>query len=272
MHARSALFDLLGDHVRPRGGEAPVAALVRLLAPLDVSPAAVRTAVSRMVRQGWLRPVRTTAGPGYAITERARVRLDDAARRIYRTAGQAEGRDDPGDGWDGRWDLLVLAPVRSRSARERLRAALGFLGYAPLDSATWVAAHPAPDLLATLEAEGAQARRFRSVPEGDPVELARAAWDLDALAAAYRDWQRQAEQWVSDAGAAADDEQQFALRSRLVHEWRKFLFRDPGLPAQLLPPAWPGHEAAAFFDREAERLAPAARRFVDTCLTPRGEP
>jgi len=274
VHARSALFDLLGDHVRPRGGQAPVAALVRLLAPLDVSPAAVRTAVSRMVRQGWLRPVRTTAGPGYAITDRARVRLDDAARRIYRTAAQAGGPDDAagsGEPWDGRWDLLVLAPVRSRTARERLRAALGFLGYARLDSDTWVAAHPAPDLLATLEAEGAQARRFRSVPEGDPVELARAAWDLDALAAAYRDWQQQAERWVAEAGAAADDEQQFALRSRLVHEWRKFLFRDPGLPPQLLPAAWPGHEAAAFFDREAERLAPAAGRFVDSCLTPRGE-
>ena len=32
MQARSALFDLFGDHLRPRGGRAPVAALVRLLA------------------------------------------------------------------------------------------------------------------------------------------------------------------------------------------------------------------------------------------------
>ena len=262
--------------MRPRGGEAPVAALVRMLAPLDVSPAAVRTAVSRMVRQGWLRPVRTAAGPGYAITDRARVRLDDAARRIYRTTepdGSVDGGVDGGvDGWDGRWDLLVLAPVRSRSARERLRAALGFLGYAPIDGDTWVAARRAPDLLATLHAEGASARRFRSVPDGDPVELARATWDLDALADAYQDWQREAEVWVVEEGVATSEERQFAVRSRLVHEWRKFLFRDPGLPTQLLPPAWPGHAAAAFFDREAERLAPAAARFVDACLTRQGVP
>ncbi len=264
MHARSALFDLLGDHVRPRGGQAPVAALVRMLAALDVSAPAVRTAVSRMVRQGWLRPVRTPDGPGYAITDRARIRLDEAARRIYRTSDDGE--------WDGRWDLLVLAPVRSRSARERLRAALGFLGYAPLDGDTWVAARPAPDLVSALDAESATARRFRSEPEGDPVELARTAWDLDDLAAAYDGWRAEAEQWVAAAGEGADDEQQFALRSRLVHEWRKFLFRDPGLPPQLLPAGWTGHAAAAFFDREAERLAPAAGRFVDTCLTPRGDP
>ena len=37
MQARSALFDLYGDHLRSRGGRAPVAALVRLLAPLDVA-------------------------------------------------------------------------------------------------------------------------------------------------------------------------------------------------------------------------------------------
>jgi DNA-binding transcriptional regulator PaaX len=44
--ARSALFDLYGDHLRPRGARAPVAALVRLLAPLGITAPAVRTAVS----------------------------------------------------------------------------------------------------------------------------------------------------------------------------------------------------------------------------------
>src|SRR5882672_12236301 len=102
MHARSALFDLYGDYLRPRGGRAPVAALVRLLAPLDVAAPAVRTAVSRMVRQGWLVPVRLADGPGYQLTVRAVHRLDEAAARIYRT-GRA--------GWDGTFDLLVLEPA-----------------------------------------------------------------------------------------------------------------------------------------------------------------
>jgi DNA-binding transcriptional regulator PaaX len=57
-----------------------------------------------------------------------------------------------------------------------------------------------------------------------------------------------------------------AVRSVLVHEWRKFLFTDPGLPAELLPADWVGHEAARFFASEAGRLLPAASRFVDSCL------
>src|SRR5690348_7334647 len=113
MHARSALFDLYGDHLRARGGRAPVAALVRILAPLGITAPAVRTAISRMVRQGWLSPVRLDDGPGYTLTDRARQRLDEAAARIYRTRSAA---------WEGTWDLVVVGPVPHRAARERLRS------------------------------------------------------------------------------------------------------------------------------------------------------
>src|SRR5216683_7320984 len=103
VNARSALFDLYGDHLRSRGSQAPVASLVRLLAPLGITEAAARTAVSRMVRQGWLAPVRCAPGvAGYALTPRAASRLDEAAERIYRTG-------DPG--WDGQWHVLVVERV-----------------------------------------------------------------------------------------------------------------------------------------------------------------
>jgi phenylacetic acid degradation operon negative regulatory protein len=65
-----------------------------------------------------------------------------------------------------------------------------------------------------------------------------------------------------------EDERSFVVRSNLVHEWRKFLFTDPGLPVELLPPDWPGHAAAKFFAEEAARLLPGASRFVDRCLVP----
>ena len=67
--------------------------------------------------------------------------------------------------------------------------------------------------------------------------------------------------------ADCDDETGYAARFRLVHEWRAFLFRDPQLPLSLLPDPWPGTAAAAFFDRHADRLRPAADRFVDRCLS-----
>lgn len=257
MNARSALFDLYGDHLRARGSSAPIAALVRLLAPLDIAAPAVRTAVSRMVRQGWLHPVRLPEGAGYELTPRAGRRIDDALARIYRTGGQ---------GWDGRWHVLVLSEVTERAARQRLRASLTFLGYAALDETTWIAPHSSPEVDALIEAEGARAERFSAEHDGDSVGLVRRLWDLEGLARSYERWLVDAQLLTSRVGVSPSDERAFAVRSELLHEWRKFLFRDPGLPRVLLPEDWPGEKAAAFFDAESQRLLPAAVRFVNACL------
>jgi phenylacetic acid degradation operon negative regulatory protein len=55
----------------------------------------------------------------------------------------------------------------------------------------------------------------------------------------------------------------------MVHEYRKFLFRDPGLPDVLLPEYWPGRVAHRWFSEQATELYPAADRFVARCLAPR---
>ncbi len=261
MNARSALFDLYGDHLRARGGRAPVAALVRLLAPLGVAAPAGRTAVSRMVRQGWLEPVRLSGGPGYALTPRAVRRLDDSAARIYRTGPEGA------DGWDGTWHLAVTAMPAERSRRDRMRAGLTFLGFAQLDDATWIGPRWSEDVDALLEVEGVRAERFLARHDGDSVGLVRQAWDVEGLGRSYGRWLADARRLATEVGPAPDDEQAFAARSRLVHEWRKFLFLDPGLPRPLLPQDWPGDEAAEFFDAESERLREAAVRFVDHCLS-----
>jgi len=265
VNARSALFDLYGDHLRSRGSQAPVAALVRLLAPLGITEPAARTAVSRMVRQGWLAPVRCAPRvPGYALTPRAARRLDEAAERIYR-------RGDPA--WDGRWHVLVIQRIRDRSRRDRVRAALGYLGYAPLGETTWISPRPSVELDPLLEAERLPAERFVASYDGDPRGLLARAWDLDRLGRAYQRWLAQAGELLATAGPDAPDPAVFALRSALVHGWRKFLFTDPGFPAALLPPAWPGHEAARLFHAESARLMPGASRFVDCCLrTPEPAP
>ena len=257
MDARSALFDLYGDHLPSRGARAPVAALVRMLAPLGITAPAVRTAVSRMARQGWLAAVRLPGGAGYELTPRAVRRLDEAATRIYR-----HGRLE----WDGRWHVVVVERVRERTRRDRLRAALAYLGYAPIDETTWISPRPSVELEALLEVEHVRAERFAASYDGDPRGLAARAWDLDGLAHAYQRWMAAAADLMTPVGPDAPDEAIFAARSMLVHEWRKFLFRDPGLPAELLPGSWPGTAAAQLFDSESARLLPGASRFVDCCL------
>lgn len=259
MQARSALFDLYGDFLRSRGGRAPVAALVRLLAPLEIAAPAVRTAVSRMVRQGWLVPVRLPDGPGYQLTVRAVHRLDEAAARIYRT-----GQQD----WDGRFDLLVLSTTPTRADRSRVANTLAYLGYGRLGETTWVAPRAADEVEALLAEAGIGYERFSAGHHGGTSgasALVRRAWDLDRLARAYEIFT--AEQRTALAPPGPDtDEGAYAMRFRLLHAWRTFLFRDPQLPTVLLPPRWPGTVAANLFDVHEARLRSAADRFVDSCL------
>lgn len=260
MHARSALFDVYGDHLRTRGDRAAVAALVRLLATVGIQAPAVRTAVSRMVTQGWLEPVTVDGARGYAATDQAIARLEQAGDRIYRRTQQE---------WEGAWHLVLLEPFTDRSVRSRAQRDLEFLGYAELADRVWVSPFEGPGLAEALARAGARATTS-TAHDFRPADAPLRAWDLPALGAAYDAWLRDAAASVEDRLAAHDDpdEAAFAARFHLVHEWRKFLFRDPGLPDELLPGDWPGRAAADYFTREATRLEPAARRFVEVALAP----
>ncbi|MFL6001730.1 MAG: PaaX family transcriptional regulator C-terminal domain-containing protein [Nocardioides sp.] len=256
MHARSALFDVYGDHLRERGHQAPVAGLIRLLDPVGVAAPAVRTAISRMVSEDWLEPVALEGGRGYRATDRAIRRLDEAADRIYRQTDRT---------WDGSWQLVFVTPPHDRAARVRLRADLAFMGYAELTADVWVSPFPRRELSSVLAHSGGSARTAHA-DRFDPPPTE--AWDLSTLRMAYDAWPAAALATVQRHERAHDDPDKaaFAARFYLVHEWRKFLFADPGLPDELLPRDWPGRSASEAFDREARRLKPAADRFVARCL------
>ena len=256
MRARSALFDVYGDHLRSRGDQAPVSALIRLLEPVGIAAPAVRTAISRMSAQGWLEPTRVDAAPGYRATRRAIERLSEAASRIYRSEPEP---------WDGRWRLVFVDLPRERVARARLREELHYLGYAEHAPGVWLCPFERPEVDEVVARAGGRARHAVAVELApDPVE----AWDLARLSTSYAAWPDLADELVRGETDSAGDEDQaaFAARFRLVHEWRKFLFDDPGLPAALLPRDWPGQAATDLFTSEAARLKPASDRFVAHCL------
>jgi len=260
MQARSALFDLFGDHLRSRGGRAPVAALVRLLDPLEIAPPAVRTAISRMVRQGWLLPVGMEGGPGYQLSVRAVHRLDEAAARVYRT-----GRPS----WDGRFDLVVMSLPERRAERTRVAGTLSLLGYGRIDPSTWVSVRGSDEVDTLLKEAGIPFERFtatHAAGTSGAAALVRRAWDLATLASAYDDFVARQESAMLAVTRHSSDPVAYAARFHLVHDWRSFLFRDPHLPPALLPAPWPGTAAADFFDRHEARLRPAAERFVESCL------
>src|SRR3954451_4719322 len=154
MRARSALFDVYGDHLRSRGDQAPVSALIRLLEPVGIAEPAVRTAISRMTAQGWLKAIRVDDAPGYRANPRPFERLSEAAVRISRSAPEP---------WDGRWRLVFLDAPRPRAVRERLRQELTYLGYAEHAPGVWLCPFDRPEVDHVVTRAGGSARHAIAV-------------------------------------------------------------------------------------------------------------
>lgn len=259
MQARSAVIDLYGDHLVDHGYWAPIAAVVALARSCGIQPPATRTAVSRLTVQEWLIPEPHQGVRGYAATALAQGRLDRARQRIYAHDSRP---------WSGDWHVVVVGTPGERAERDRLSAALGYLGYGRLAPATWVSPRPSEELEQTMQRLGVGWAGFTGPSHEDPVALVVRVWDLADLGRAYREFSREVPA-LSRVRTLAPG-QAYAVRTDLVHRWRKFMFTDPGLPPQALPADWPGHTARHQFLEAAAALLPGARIFVDEALVRSG--
>lgn len=244
---KSLVMTVCGDTIAPHGGAFWLGSMIELLGPLGVGDRLVRTSVFRLVQEGWLTASREGRRSRYELAAAALPRLERANRRIYAP---------PGLDWDGKWTFL-LAPHGSIDGglRAQLRKELEWEGFAML--ATGVMAHPAPErdtLREILARCGAGGRLFACEVTGlagldaRPLpELVRDCWNLDAVIAAYRgfiDTFAPLPDLLADGGSVGAQDA-FAIRTLLIHAYRRVQLHDPMLPLALLPQPWPGTDAYA---------------------------
>jgi phenylacetic acid degradation operon negative regulatory protein len=269
MRTQDLIFTLFGDYVEHYGNRIWVGSLVRLLALFGISEPVVRSTVSRMVRRGWLSLQRVERTPYYALTAQAQQLLAEGAERIF----QPPASSAP---WDGCWRMVCYSiPENRREMRDRLRKELGWLGFGMLTNAVWVSPH---DHLAQVEAlaKVLQVRPYVSLFSGrfdgfrSCRDLAESCWNLTAIEAEYAAFilrhepaLRESERQASGGHPPADAEC-FRRRFMLTHEYRRFPFRDPYLPAELLPNGWHGAEAVSLFQNYHHRLAAGALRYFES--------
>lgn len=253
--ARSLLMTVLGEYVLPAGQPVWTSALVQALGLLGIEQKAARQALARTAAEGWLSSARHGRRVCWQLTAPGRRLLSDGADRIYRF-GCADRR------WDGQWVVLMVSvPEARRELRHRLRTRLSWAGFGSPAAGVWVSPDVArePEAREILTGLGLTAAsmsflaRFGTI--GSQASVARLAWDLDAVAARYQEF-------IDSAGAMlpADPDELFTAQTRLVHEWRRFPFTDPGLPPELLPERWPGTEAARLFHAQHTRWRGGAQR------------
>jgi phenylacetic acid degradation operon negative regulatory protein len=245
--SKSLVMTIFGDAIAPHGARLWLGSLIELVAPMGVTDRLVRTSVFRLAQEGWLVANREGRRSSYALLPAARPRFERANRRIYAA---------PGLDWDGRW-TLVMAPNGSIDAglRAAVRKEFEWEGYAML--APGLLAHPLADpaplaeILERVQGTGkvfvcsaAELPGAGSRPLG---ELVREGWDLSGVVA---DYVRFIDEFTplldvlrSEPALAPQDA--FAVRSLLIHAYRRVQLHDPMLPLDLLPQPWPGSEAYA---------------------------
>lgn len=234
MTARSVVLSvLLGAHP----ASATSAELLRLTAGFGIKETAMRVALTRLMAAGDL--VRSAEG----------YRLSD--RLLQRQRRQDEALNPRTRQWSGAWLTVVITSIgcdaRTRAA---LRSGLTERRFAELREGIWMR----PDNIdAELGADLASHTRLLTARDERPVELAAKLWDLAG-------WAATGNELLTAMTQAPEVPDRFTVAAAMVRHLR----RDPVLPAELLPPDWPGDRIRSRYREFADEVA--ARRDADRAV------
>ena len=133
---QNAVVTLLGEFWRYSPSlSVPSAALVDLLASMDVSAPAARAALSRLSRKGTLDVSRSGRNTGYSLSPAVAATIP-ASEMLTMTFGQHDRE------WDGDWTVIVFSiPETQRDQRQALRDWLRWLGFGPARDGVWISPH-----------------------------------------------------------------------------------------------------------------------------------
>jgi phenylacetic acid degradation operon negative regulatory protein len=248
IRAGSLIVSVFGDAVAPRGGVLSLGSLHEIMRAFRISDTLVRTALSRLVSDGWFERWKVGRNSYYQLTARGREAFAQATLRIYA---------EPPSGWEGSFDLVLVENVQDRSA---LRSELSEVGYGTLG----------PDLLiaATASVHEGPFLRLSAAPADLPTarRLVERAWPLTQIEGRY-------ERFIAaysgtlvalEQGMAFSDLEALLVRILMIHDYRRAVLKDPLLPPQLLPQPWAGTAARDLCGRIYRTLAPASERWIET--------
>lgn len=249
IRAGSLIVTVFGDAVVPRGGVLSLSSLHEIMRAFRISDTLVRTALSRLVAEGWFERSKVGRNSYYRLTPQGQEAFAQATHRIYA---------DPPQEWRGAFDLILLENAQDRSV---LRGELSAAGYGTLG----------PDLLIAAAASADQTGpflRLAATPADLPTarRLVERAWPLAEIESRYT---RFIDAYAGtlgalERGAGFTSLEALLVRILLIHDFRRAVLKDPLLPAQLLPGSWAGTTARALCGRIYRTLLPTAERWIDT--------
>ncbi|WP_122073277.1 PaaX family transcriptional regulator C-terminal domain-containing protein [Pseudophaeobacter sp. EL27] len=228
----SIIVSLFGDLAQIPGDQISGTTLTQIITPMGIKPEAIRVALHRLRKDGWIESTRSGRASVHYLTEFGRKQSTAVTPRIYARTPQPPEL----------WHLLI---AEDGSGQTVLEETLLLPQYTQVNRRTALGYGPAPkgldDLfvasVSDLSVPGwLQARLF-------PQDLVEACQSLlEALNNIA----------LPEPGLAPV--QVATLRTLIVHHWRRIALRHPVLPVSFAPDAWAGEACRARVFQLLDRL------------------
>lgn len=235
----SLVITVFGDMALHRGGALSTAQLQEILGRVGVEPGALRTALSRLARDGWVQAHRRGRTSQYRLCSRALEQARLAAKRIY-----APERPSPNPA--ARVWLLALHDSAGFELEGRCRLLAPGM---PVPAGAEVILSGPLQRLATTRCHNLLGKEHLGAAQA----LAR---DLRLLASLPPDLSAQ---------------NQTTARLLLIHRWRRLILRFPEAPAELFAPE-AGLSLRTLVGQRYGAIWEGSERYLDTTIAPSVSP
>ncbi len=227
----SLIVTILGDVAQPRGGVISMADLLTITGHMNIEAGAIRTALSRLAKEGWAVSKKSGRTSSYAFGSKGQKMFTPASDRIY-----ADVRADDVD----EWVLAILSPSRAKNRKlmqevladtNALQSTPGFALW-PKNSA------PNTEFLDNLECLCFNGS-LQNVPAWFKAELAPPEAEI-AIQVFIKNYT-----CLRNLPSNLPALDALVARILMLHDWRRLVLRYPFLPPVLQPNGWPMPKAHA---------------------------
>ncbi|WP_264212423.1 PaaX family transcriptional regulator C-terminal domain-containing protein [Leisingera thetidis] len=214
----SVIVSLFGDLAQQKGAQVSGGALTRIITPMGIKPEAIRVALHRLRKDGWIESARSGRASVHYLTEYGRSQSAAVSPRIYERRAATPGN----------WHLLI---AQDGAGQATLDEVLLLSNYVAVNRTTALGHGPVPrsldDLMAAEVSRIAVPGWLKARLFPEPLR--------DACAALQHDLAR-----IPPPPAGLTPAQTGTLRTLIVHRWRRVVLRHPDLPPSFHPADWAG--------------------------------